>query len=281
MNDLSARVGASLWWLVPLALLAVLIGWEIDWGNAVRVRPPPEEPVAPQPVATGLLPDYVIAGGIETHAETVNRTLFNPTRRPAPVALAEAAKPRMEKGLYTLTGTTVAGDRSLAFLKETKGGKPRTVKKGDTINGVLVAEVTPDRVKLTLADESEEITLKVATNPKPTPQPVAQAAPASAPQGAGAISPGTPQPPAAAAGQQPAQTLAERRRAARAAAAEAAAAAAAAAGAPGAHPAAPAPVPGQAAPAQPGPQSGATGQAADQGWAQVYQRYQQRRPQQQ
>ena len=188
MNDLSVRVRASLWWLLPLALLVVLIGWEIGWGSAVRLRPPPAEPIAPQPVTMGLLPDYVIAGGIASHSETVNRTLFNPTRRPAPVAIAEAAKPRIQRGQYALTGTTVAGDRSLAFLKETNGGKARTVKKGETINGMLVAEVWPDRVKLTLGDESEEISLKVSTNPRPTPQPVAQAAPAAA--GATAVSTG-------------------------------------------------------------------------------------------
>ena len=110
MNELVARLRAALRWLLPLALLALVIGWEIDWGDAVRVRPPAPAPVAPSPVTAGLLPDYAIAGGVASHAETVNRTLFNPTRRPAPVAVAEVAKPRMEKGLYTLTGTTVAGE---------------------------------------------------------------------------------------------------------------------------------------------------------------------------
>ena len=270
MNELSARLRASLWWLLPLALLALAIGWEIDWGDAVRLRPPPPEPIAPKPVTAGLLPDYVIEGGIATHTETVNRTLFNPTRRPAPTAVAEVAKPKMEKGLFTLTGTTVAGDRSLAFLKETKGGKPRTVKKGDTINGMLVADVQADRVKLTLADDSEEIMLKVATNPKPTPQPVVAQAPP--PQGAAAISPGTQPRPAAAAGQDAAQTLAERRRAARAAAAAAAGAATPPAAAPAPQTGVPAPTPAQPA----GAQSGAAGQATDQGWSRVYQRYQQR-----
>jgi hypothetical protein len=267
MNGLSVRVRASLWWLLPLALLAVLIGWEIGWGNAVRLRPPPAEPIAPQAVTTGLLPDYVIAGGIASHAETVNRTLFNPTRRPAPVAIVEVAKPRIQRGQYALTGTTVAGDRALAFLKETNGGKARTVKKGETINGMLVAEVWPDRVKLTLGDESEEISLKVSTNPRPTPQPVAQAAPAA--PGATAISPGA-QPQPVAGAQEAAQTLAERRRAARAAqvAAQEAAGGDGAARPPAAQP----------APAQPAAQAGAASQP-DPGWAQVYQRYQQRRTQ--
>ena len=276
MNELSARLRASLWWLLPLALLAFAIGWEIDWGDAVRLRPPPPEPIAPKPVTAGLLPDYVIEGGIATHTETVNRTLFNPTRRPAPTAVAEVAKPKMEKGLFTLTGTTVAGDRSLAFLKETKGGKPRTVKKGDTINGMLVADVQADRVKLTLADDYEEIMLKVATNPKPTPQPAVAQTPGAPPQGAAAISPGA-QPgaqpgPAAAAGQSAGQTLAERRRAARAAATAAAAAATPPAAAPAPQTGVPAPTPAQPAAAQ----SGAAGQATDQGWSRVYQRYQQR-----
>jgi hypothetical protein len=276
MNDLSARVRASLWWLLPLALLVVLIGWEIDWGSAVRVRPPPATPVAPQPVAMALLPDYVIAGGIASHSETVNRTLFNPTRRPAPVAVAETAKPRIQRGQYALTGTTVAGERSLAFLKETNGGKPRTVRQGETIGGMLVAQVLPDRVKLTLGDESEEIVLKVSTNPRPTPQPVAQAAPAA--PGAAAVSPGA-QPRPAAAGQDAAQTLAERRRAARAAQAAQAAQGAATGNAvpvPQSGGAAP---PVQTTPAQPAGQTGAAGQTSGAGWAQVYQRYQQRRSQ--
>jgi len=234
MNPLFARFRAALWWLLPLAALLVLIGWEVDWGSEVRKRPPPEDPIAPKPVAAALLPDYTVEGGLAARSETVNRTLFNPTRRPAPVAVAEAAKPRLQRGLYTLTGTTLAGDRSLAFLKELNGGKARTVKQGDMINGVLVADVKPDRVMLALGDESEELVLKVVTNPKPTPVP---AAPAASPSGAPATpraTPAQPQPPTqpppvAATVQAAGQTLAERRRAARAAQAAAATAAAEAA----------------------------------------------------
>jgi len=230
MNEFTAHLRATLWWLVPLAVLLALIGWEVDWGAEVRKRPPPGEPVPPKPVAASLLPEYVIEGGVAGRTETVNRTLFNPTRRPAPVAVADAAKPQLQRGLYTLTGTTVAGDRGLAFLKELKGGKARTVKQGDRIDGVLVAEVKPDRVRLALGDESEELTLKVVTNPKSTPVP---AAPAAAPATPAQPQQATQPPPVAAAPQEAGQTLAERRRAARAAqaAAEAAAAPPAAAGA--------------------------------------------------
>jgi len=268
MNEFIAHFRATLWWLVPLAFLLVLIGWEVDWGAELRKRPPPAEPVPPKPVAASLLPEYVIEGGVAGRTETVNRTLFNPTRRPAPVAVADAAKPQMQRGLYTLTGTTVADDRGLAFLKEVKGGKARTVKQGDRIDGVLVAEVKPDRVRLALGDESEELTLKVVTNPKPTPAP---AAPAAAPGASGAppttpgAAPGQPQrqPPVATAPQEAGQTLAERRRAARAAqaAAEAAAASPSAAGA--AQLGAPAP-------------EGAGADQVDPRWQQMDERYRRR-----
>lgn len=253
MNPLAALLRSTLWWVAPLVVLLVAIGWEIDWGAAVRKPLPPDEPLAPKPLTTELLPNYTIDGGLAANAETVNRTLFNPTRRPAPVALAESAKPRMQKGLYSLTGTTIAGERSLAFLKEVKGGKARTVRQGDTIDGMLVAEVTPDRVRLVLADESEDLRLRVVANPKPTPQPAPPApAAGAAPAPAGAAPPAQPgalpapaQPtrsPTATAQPAPvSQSLAERRRAARAAeaAAQAAAGGAAQAADSSATPAAP------------------------------------------
>jgi len=45
----------------------------------------------------------------------------------------------MEKGLFTLTAPR-RGDRSLAFLKETKGGK-RDREEGRHHHGMLVADV--------------------------------------------------------------------------------------------------------------------------------------------
>ena len=268
MNDLVMRLRGALWWLLPAVLLLAVLGLETDFGRALHRSAPPEGPVAAKPVVVSLLPEYKIDGGTATHGETVSRTLFNPTRRPAPAAAPEVAKPRIQRGQFMLTGTTVAGERSLAFLKEVAGGKARTVKLGDTVNGMLVAEVKPDRVKLTLAEESEELVLRVAANPRPTPQPVAApAVPGAAPP------PGQPVPPAHAdAAGAPAdapQSLAERRRAARAA--EAAAVAAQGqqqqqtigAGA-------------QQVPQTP-PVANPAGQQSDQGWAAVSQRYQQRR----
>ena len=270
INELRTRVRAALWWLVPLLVAVALVAWETDFGRAIRRLPPPEEPVAARPVVASLLPEFAIDGGVAARADTVQRTLFNPTRRPAPVLLVDPSKARLQRGQFALTGTMVIGGKNTAFLKETAGGKSRRVLQGDTINGILIADVKPDRVRLALGDESEELVLRVATNPRPTTQPAAPGAPPAP----GAAPP--PAPPAAGSAAPAASnadaSLAERRRAARAAQA----AAQAQGSTPDANAAAP-PAPPAAAPAVPA--AAATGAAAaapapDPRWNDVYRRYQ-------
>jgi hypothetical protein len=109
-----------------------------------------------------------------------------------------------------LTGTLIIDGKATAFLRENAGGKSRRVAQGEQVNGMLVADVKPDRVKLTLGDEFEDLILKVAVGPKTTTQPVATppAAPAGGGFGQGGGAAGAPN---------AADTLAERRRAQQAA----------------------------------------------------------------
>jgi hypothetical protein len=156
------------WWLLPAFALGALIGWEIDWGRHLLRAPSAPAPIAPKPVESAVLPEYRLEGGLAARSETVNRTLFNPTRRPAPVLATEGGLRRIQPGQFLLVGTAVTGDRKIAFLKEVSGGKARTVRQGDEINGMQVALVAQDRVKLTAGDDAEELTLKVARGPKTT-----------------------------------------------------------------------------------------------------------------
>jgi hypothetical protein len=161
-------------------VLVLVVGWETGWGKVLTRHPAPAEPIAPKPVVASLLPEYSIPGGPAGHPEMVQRTLFNPTRRPAPAA-PEATASRLQRGQFALTGTLMIDGKSTAFLREVQGNKARRVLAGDKINGMVVAEVRPDRVKLTLGDESEELLLKVGTNPRPTTQPAAPVTAAVAP----------------------------------------------------------------------------------------------------
>jgi hypothetical protein len=269
MKNLDSRIRSWVVWALPFIVIGLLIGWETDWGQGLKRVPGLDHAIVPRPVAVALLPEYKVDGGADGNRETIERTLFNPTRRPAPPTVVAAAKTSMPKGQFVLTGTTVVDKKATAFLREINGGRSRRVQQGETINGMLVAEVRADGVKFTQNDEVEELRLKVAAGPRTTVQPAVPAAPTQA----GGPVPGAPQPAAGsqAATGEVAEVLANRRRAARAAEAAAqaqradpaAAAAAAAAAAPAA-----APAPATTAPAKSG---------QDPAWNDVYQRYQQNR----
>ena len=229
MNSAMSRWRSRLWWLVPTLAIGVLLGIELGWGRQVHRLPEAPPALEARQVTPALLPEYKLEGGLAGRAETVNRTLFNPTRRPAPTAVVDAGKSQMQRGQFVLTGTSLAGERSIAFLKEIAGGKSRTVRQGEQINGMLVAEVRSDRVRLTLGGDSEELVLKIAAGPKTTVNPTP---PAPNPVGGAAPFPQTAAP--SAAQPEPAQLLEQRRRAARAAAS-----------AEVAPPGAPTPVPGR------------------------------------
>ena len=150
MSALDPRLSRWLVWLAPGAVLALAIGWQTDWGREFRRAPPAETPVAPAPVATTVLPEF-----------------------------------RIEGGVASMTGTVVTDKAAIAFLRETGGaGKARSVRKGESINGMTVAEVAPDRVRFTMGDDSEELELKVAKGPKTTVQPAAEGASQAPQQGA-------------------------------------------------------------------------------------------------
>jgi hypothetical protein len=175
-------------WLVPLAALALIVGWETDWGRQIVRVPSTPGPVEPKPLTTAALPDYQIEGGLVAHSETVQRTLFNATRRPAPALAVDDGPRQIARGAFQLMGTTVTGDRSIAFLKEVSNGKTRVVRQGEEINGMKVALVTPDRVQFKAGDDSEDLILKVAPGPKTTlaaaPPPPGAAPGATAPAAA-------------------------------------------------------------------------------------------------
>ena len=162
------RLGGWTLWLVPVVALALVVGWETDWGRQIVRVPSTPAPVEPKPVVASALPDYQIEGGLAAHSETVQRTLFNATRRPAPTLAADDGPRQIVHGAFQLMGTTVTGDHNVAFLKEVSNGKTRVVRQGDEINGMKVALVASDRVKFVAGDDSEDLILKVAPGPKTT-----------------------------------------------------------------------------------------------------------------
>jgi hypothetical protein len=280
MAAFDTRLTAAPLWLAAFAALIAVIGWETDWGRHVTRTP---EMPAPQSsaVAVALLPDYKLDGGVEARRETVERPAFVPTRRPPPPPpVQEPPRPRLQRGQFVLTGTAVVDKQAIAFLREASTGKARTVRQGDTINGLKVTEIATDRITLAMGDETEGLALKVAPGPRTTIQPPQPAPAGGQPPGAPGQPPVAAAPGQAAPGAEPVdptgQSLLERRRAARAA--QAAAEAAARAGnAPPVPSTKPNEAPANAAPPAAAPPQANAPATGDNSWAEVYRRMQQPR----
>jgi len=258
-------------WLVPFALVAGVLWWQA-FGRAVAGTPDEVTASAvPPSMSLALLPEYQPGAVAPVGSDAVERTLFNPTRRPAPspVAAPESAKPKIQRGQFALSGTMIVDGKVTAFLREVSGGKSRRVRQGETLNGMVVAEIKADRVRLAVGDESEELLLKVAAGPKTTIQPVTPAA-NRGPVTATAVPAPPPGAPGTAAPRDVSEVLAERRRLARA---QELAAQGVPPGAPVQQPGANAPV---QAPTMPPTPQGDFG-TNDPRWQQLYQRYQQPR----
>jgi general secretion pathway protein N len=170
MNEIRS-LRSLLVWIVPFAIVLAILGWETDWGDGVSIPVPVTPPTTPPPVSVALMPEYRIDGALAARRETIDRVLFTPTRRPAPPATQTPGETAvLQKGKYVLTGTAIAGNVATAMLREVAGGKSHTVRKGDKIDGALVADVTSDSIKLTQGANTEELHLKVALGPATTLQ---------------------------------------------------------------------------------------------------------------
>jgi len=182
---------------VVAALLAVAIGLETGFGARLGPSVPAGVSKPAAPFEAKLLPALAATDPERSYPEMAARPLFVPLRRPAPPA-EPAQQANIKRGLYTLQGVTIAGDIRIALLREKSTGHIVRAEKGKDLNGMKIAEVTPESVTLAVGSDQEVIPLQVVkpgTAPPGAPGgPFGPSGPAGAP--AAAAPPGT-QPPVA------------------------------------------------------------------------------------
>jgi general secretion pathway protein N len=172
---------------VAVVLLAIVL-LEIASGSVAQrqlANAPVQRTAA---VEAKLLPAIIAVSAEEAYPESGARPLFTPTRRPAPPG-AVAATSSMPKGLFVLSGVTIAGPLRIALLREKSTGRVVRAEKGKEVNGMTVLEIEPDSVTLAMSGDQEVIPLRVQKGP---------GAPPAAPTGpfAGPAAPAAPPAPA-------------------------------------------------------------------------------------
>src|SRR6185312_7623825 len=149
------------------------------------------------PYEAKLMPALAPTDADRSYPEMAARPLFVPLRRPAPAA-EPAQQANIKRGLYTLQGVTIAGDTRIALLREKSTGHIVRAEKGKDLNGMKIAEVTPESVTLALGSEQEVLPLSVV---RPGAGPTTAPGGPFGPGGAAGAAPPPPgaQPPVAAA----------------------------------------------------------------------------------
>ena len=142
MNTLQSSLRRALIWLAPVRAARAACSRGRPTGAARSARPPAAETRAGAAAADAsrCCPSIGPPRRPTGSSDAVERTLFNPTRRPAPVrGRGETSSRRMQRGQFALSGTLVVDGKATAFLREVQGGKSRRVAQGETVNGMMVA----------------------------------------------------------------------------------------------------------------------------------------------
>ncbi|MGF6226790.1 hypothetical protein QFZ27_000745 [Inquilinus ginsengisoli] len=125
-------------------------------GNAQAALPPAAPAAEPPPLLAPELSDLT---------ETVERPLFNPSRRgpqpPPPEAEAPPPPPPTAEPppAVTVQGVILAGDQGMALLRRDDTGEIMTARPGDDLSGWHVDRIDPGSVTLTGPDGSIELPL--------------------------------------------------------------------------------------------------------------------------
>lgn len=161
---MSTLEGANLTLGALAGTLLGMFGWLSDWGRAFT------EPVVfdRKPVAKraidGLLPDFRLVTDASAYSAISERTLLNPTRRPAPpppvvTAVVDTPKPRIRRGLFQLIGVTDLGSLKIAQVRELANSRVHSVRAGDRLQEFSVIDVATDSAQLGFAGETEVLRL--------------------------------------------------------------------------------------------------------------------------
>ena len=160
MRELFQRQPLAVALAAAAILLLVVIGFEtgFGWHLSPSISTAVSRPAAP--FQAKLMPPLAAADPEQLYPEMAARPLFVPLRRPAPAA-EQAAASNMKKGQFVLQGVTIAGDTKIALLREKSTGHIHRIEKGREVNGMKVAEVSPESVTLAQGTEQEVLPLQV------------------------------------------------------------------------------------------------------------------------
>jgi len=181
--------------------LAIGLGFETDWGNGLGTPNVDLRNAASRGDAVSILPDFRLTSDASTYSQIVERPLLNPSRKPAPTQVAQAApeapKPQVRRGLYQLIGVSDFGNGRIAQVRELASNRVRSVREGDLLQELTVKKVESNQIVLAFQGETDVLEMAKFTasgRVPPPPAPPVVAAPPVPPQATQPAAAAVPQP---------------------------------------------------------------------------------------
>lgn len=163
--------------VVTAAALAAALGFQTDWGSALTAASPAQQSVSGKYDNATVLPDFRMNSEAGTYAQISERPLLNPTRKPAPTQMVQAAveppKPQVRRGLYQLIGVLDLGNVKVAQVRELASNRTKSVREGDSLQEMTVKKVDATQVTLAFQGETDVLQLAKFTASGRVPQPAA------------------------------------------------------------------------------------------------------------
>lgn len=171
--------------LATAGMLLVALGVETDWGAALTKQPILSRSGGVKQEATAVLPDFRLGSEAGAYSQITERPLLNPSRKPAPTQIVTAApeppKPQVRRGLYQLIGITDLGAIKIAQVREIASNRVKSVRQGDQLQEMTVAQVAATQVTLAFQGETDVIEMAKYTASGRVPQPPPPPPPVSLP----------------------------------------------------------------------------------------------------
>lgn len=114
---------------------------------------------AASPVTANLRPGFSMRP-LDAFSEVIERPLFRPDRRPAPVVVDAAKADGTSRQGYALLGVVIDDDMRMALLRPKGAKRTLRILEGQQIDGWTVEDVRPDRVVMRRGGVSEEVRLR-------------------------------------------------------------------------------------------------------------------------
>ena len=148
--------------ILPAVILAIILVAQILWGNY------DSSDIDTGSKSLAAIPEtlqFRLPPIDQAYTHLLERPINLPNRRQPPLPGVQIKKPPpAPKVKFKLIGIVMAEGNNIALIRETATGKMRSIKAGETINGMKLEKVESDRIVFRNGATIQELWLTIETS---------------------------------------------------------------------------------------------------------------------